>query len=297
MENKKHNFDINFVIFSQFPQYIDYIGSSTVSHTLARELSLLGESSFIYANETPHKDVSCIPWGREIEYDNENTIFILPAGAGEHTFEDYIPDFIKNSQNVVRHLVNRQSKLYPKENKLYTLSEYFAPLPEQAVDGYMPILNVDLHTFKNHNLPRSGRCYLIKGDEYVSGQPLYHTANDTNLDNYWSYRGDRMLYLAEVFNKHEIFFTYNTQTFISVLAALCGCVSVILPHPNTSKEKLSKFPQNKVGIAYGFEDINYSIDTLHLVKDNIELCLLDNKNHLKQFTSDCYKWLQNKYKI
>lgn len=293
----KNKFDINFVVFSQFPQYIDYIGSSTVSHTLANELALLGESTFIYANETPHKQVSCIPWGSEIDYDNENTIFILPAGAGDHTFAQDIPSFINNSQNIVRHLVNYQVKQYPKENKLYQLSKYFNTLDEQKVDGYMPMLNIDFNTFKNHNLPRSGRCYLIKGEEYLTGQPIYHNSSDTNLDNYWAYKGDRMAFLAEMFNKHEIFFTYNTQTFISVLAAMCGCISVILPHPNTSKEKLLNFPQNKFGISYGFDDINHSIDTLHLVEKNLQDCLSSNRQHLKQFTTDCYNWIETKYNL
>jgi hypothetical protein len=293
----KNKFNINFVVFSQFPQYIDYIGSSTVSHTLANELSLLGESAFIYANETPYKQVPCIPWGSEINYDNENTIFILPAGAGDHTFTQNIPSFINNSQNIVRHLVNYQVKQYPEGNKLYQLSKYFTTLDNQKVDGYMPILNIDFNTFKNHNLPRSGRCYLIKGEEYLEGQPIYHNSSDTNLDNYWAYKGDRMLYLAEMFNKHEIFFTYNTQTFISVLAAMCGCISVILPHPNTNKEKLLKFPQNKFGISYGFEDIDHSINTLHLVEKNLQLCLVDNRNHTKQFIADCYNWLETKYNL
>lgn len=293
----KNKFDINFVVFSQFPQYIDYIGSSTVSHTLANELSSLGESTFIYANETPHKQISCIPWGSEVGYGNENTIFILPAGAGEHTFTSAIPDFINKSQNIVRHLVNKQSQIYPKENKLYQLSEYFTTLPKQEVDGYLPVLNIDFSIFKNYNIPRSGRCYLVKGEEYLEGQPTYHNSSDTNLDNYWAYEGDRMLYLAEMFNKHEIFFTYNTQTFISVLAAMCGCISVIIPHPNTDKEKVLRFPQNKFGVSYGFEDIDHSISTLHLVEENLQSCLLDNRDYLKQFRVDCYNWLETKYNL
>jgi hypothetical protein len=293
----RKNFDINFVIFSQFPQYLDYIGSSTVSHTLARELAILGEHSFIYTNETPYSGSSCIPWGSDIDYDNENTIFILPAGAGEHTFKNNIPNFINKSGNIVRHLVNYQVTSYPEDNKLYTLSKYFDVLPNQKLDGYMPMLNIDFDIFKNYNLPRSGRCYLIKGEEYISGQPLYHNSSDTNLDNYWSYGENKMKYLAEMFNKHEIFFTYNTQTFIANLAALCGCISVVLPHPKTSREKIHKFPQNKYGVAYGFEDIQHSIDTLPLVKENLESLLQDHKKHLKQFTSDCYTWLQNKYNL
>lgn len=297
MAHLEKKFNINYVVFSQFPKYKEYVGSSTVSHTLANELSLLGESVFIYADETPYKQIPCIPWDHEVEYDNENTVFIIPAGAGEHTFTKDIPDFINNSQNIVRHLVNNQSQLYSKEDKLYVLSKYFNTLDDQKVDGYMPILNIDFDTFKNHNLPRSGRCYLIKGEEYIEGQPIYHNSSDTNLDSYWTYKGDKMAYLAKMFNEHEIFFTYNTQTFISVLAALCGCVSVILPHPNTSKEKLFKFPQNKFGIAYGFDDIDHSINTLHLVKENLQSCLADNRKHLKQFTLDCHKWLETKYNL
>ena len=171
------NFKINFVIFSQFPQYTDHVGSSNVSHTLAKELALLGENTFIYSNSTPHEGVSCIPWGSKINYDNENTIFILPAGAGDHTFTHDIPNFIHESKNIVRHLVNYQTQLYPKENKLYKLSPYFDTLKEQRVDGYMPMLTIDFDLFKNHNLPRSGRCYLIKGNEYID---IYLTSLNKN---------------------------------------------------------------------------------------------------------------------
>jgi hypothetical protein len=291
------DFKINFVTFSQFPQYIDYIGSSNVSHALAKELSLLGENSFIYSNSTPHKEVSCIPWGSELGYDNENTIFILPAGAGDHTFTHDIPDFIHKSKNIVRHLVNYQVKPYPKENKLYRLSPYFDTLKEQKIDGYMPMLTIDFDLFKNNNLPRSGRCYLIKGNEYIENQPKFHTNSDTNLDDYFQYGKDKFKYLVEMFNKHEVFFCYNTQTFICNLAALCGCKVVIIPHHKTSREKIMKFPQNKYGIAYGFDDIQHSIDTLHLVEANLKDCLLNNKFYLKEFVNDSYKWLETKYNL
>jgi hypothetical protein len=291
------SFKINFVVFSQFPQYEDHIGASNVSHTLAKELALLGENTFIYADSTPHKNVTCIPWGTEINYDNENTIFILPAGAGEHTFTSYIPNFIHRSKNTVRHLVNYQTKLYPEEERLYKLSPYFETLNKQKVDGYLPILTVDFDLFKNYNLPRSGRCFLIKGNEYIENQPLFHTASDTNIDHYYQYGRDKFKYLVEMFNKHEVFFTYNTQTFISNLAALCGCRSVIIPHPKTSKEKIYKFPQNKYGIAYGFEDIQHSVDTLPLVKKHLESILVDHKKNLKEFVEDCYSWLGTKYNL
>jgi len=300
------DFNINFVIFSQFPEYMDYIGSSAVSHVLARNIALQGENTYIYANKTIDNNVSCIPWNSSIEYDNENTLFIVPAGAGEHTFEKDIPNFIHKADNIVRHQINHQVVNYPDSNKLYSMASYFNILPNQNIDGYLTVFDVDFNLFKNHNLPRSGRCYLIKGNEYIDGRPILHTPNDTNIDNYWMYGPDKMKYLAEVFNRHEIFFTYNTQTFISVLAALCGCISVVIPHPTgggahppelATKENFLRTPHFQSGIAYGFDDIQQSIDTLPNVKNNLENCLDNNTKQLQQFIDNCYIWLKTKYSI
>ena len=117
---------------------------------------------------------------------------------------------------------------------------------------------------------------------------------------------DQIKYLVEIFNKHEIFFTYNTQTFISVLAALCGCISVVIPHPTgggkfsekeSTKENMLKLPTFKAGIAYGFDDIQHSIDTLPYVKNNLLECLENNDRELTEFINNSYEWLQSKYKI
>ena len=304
MKNK--NFNINFIVFSQFPEYMDHIGSSAVSHILAKNLALRGENTYIYANSTINESVTCIPWNSTVEYDNENTIVIIPAGAGEHTFKDDIPNFISSADNITRHLVNKQVLYYPKSNKLYPIANYFNVLPNQNIDGYLTIFDVDFNLFKNHNLPRSGRCFLIKGNEYIDGRPIHHTSKDTNIDDYWKYGPDKMKYLAEVFNRHEIFFSYNTQTFISILAALCGCISVVIPHPTgggahppelATKENFLKTPIFKSGIAYGFNDIQQSIDTLPNVKNNLENCLKNNTQQLQQFIENSYTWLQEKYKI
>ncbi len=120
------DFKINFVTFSPAPTYIDYIGGIMVCHNLAHSLSLLGENSYIYANGTkPTSNAQIIPWGTKLEYDKENTILIIPAGAGEHTFENYITEDIKNIPNRIRWLINNQLKTYPKEDKIYQNSTFF----------------------------------------------------------------------------------------------------------------------------------------------------------------------------
>ena len=74
-----------------------------------------------------------------------------------------------------------------------------------------------------------------------------------------------------------MFISYDPQTFLSIMAALCGCISVVYPLDGLTKQEwihttaASKYVKNKgldnlYGIAYGLEDVQYATDTLHLVK-------------------------------
>jgi hypothetical protein len=295
------NFNINFIIYSQFPEYMDYIGSPVACHTLANNLKLLGENSYVYSNSThPKFTTTCIPWGTSLSYDKENTIIIFPAGAGEHTFEHLIPDDLKSIPNVVRLMVNKQVKLYPFTDKIYQLFPYFDTLPDIKPDGHLPAVYYDLDLFYNKNLPRNGSCYLIKGGHHDDGTitKKVHTDEDLCIDNYWAYPGDRMEFLASIFNEKETFISYNAQTSISLLAALCGCKSIVIPSPQISRDKwLSQFDYSKYGIAFGLDDIKRAEDTSHLVRPWVEECQVNYMEKTKLFVNDCYTWLQNKYNL
>jgi hypothetical protein len=293
--------DINFIVYSQFPQYIDYIGSPIACHTLANNLNLLGENAYIYADSThPKFTVNCIPWGTPISYDVENTIIIFPAGAGEHTFEHLIPQELKKIPNVVRLMVNNQVKQYPPDNKIYSLFPFFDLLPNVKSEGEIPAVYYDLNVFYDKKLPRKGSCYLIKGGNDGNNGIIekFHSDNDLCIDNYWSYQGDRMELLAKIFNEKETFITYNTQTSISLLAALCGCRSIVIPHPSLEKEKwINKFDYSKYGIAFGIEDIKRAEKTSHLVRPWVLECQTNYLEKTKLFVDNCKTWLTDKYNL
>jgi len=290
-------FDINFITFSPTPEYIDYIGGVMVNHSLAHYLDELGENSYIYANSTKEWYKSnLIPWGTEIEYDPQNTILICPAGDGEHTFEHHIPENLKNIPNQVKWLVNTQVKYYPKDEKVYKYCNYFPILENQKIDGSFLSLDVEYDIFFNKNLPREGGCYYTKG---YSIKNKYHKDNDLNLDNIYSLPlSQRNLYLAEVFNSKEYFVCYSHRSFIVALAALCGCTVVVIPFDDTPKEYWEEnFPTFKYGISYGIDNLQWALDTKHLVKKNIQNIQNEGKNNIKSFINDCYKWLNNKYNL
>ena len=105
------------------------------------------------------------------------------------------------------------------------------------------------------------------------------------------------------FNQYEYFIAYDPLTFLSIIAALCGCISIVYPIEGLSKYEWLKMTaawpylkanhlDNLYGIAYGADDIKYAKDTIHLVKtqwDEIHdfslkksiLPFLDDINHFE----------------
>lgn len=291
------NFNINFIVFSPTPAYVDYIGGVMVNHSLAHYISSLGENSYIYANFTKEGYTSnLIPWGVKVDYDPQNTILICSAGAGEHTFEYKISEDLQNIPNKVRWLINDQVKYYPKDEKFYTYCNYFSVLENQRVDGNFLSLDIEYDIFYNKNLPRKGNCYYTKG---IHVENKYHKDEDLSLDNIYNLPyHQRNLYLAEVFNSREYFICYSHRSFIAALAALCGCKVIVIPYDDTPKEYWKEnFPTFKYGISYGIDDIQWALDTQHLVKENLQNIQSQGIEDIKIFINDCYEWLETKYNL
>jgi hypothetical protein len=297
-----YNFNINFIIHSPSPEYVSHIGGIAVAHTLAHHLSLLGENTYIYANSTdPSYDkVICIPWGTDFEFDQENTIVIIIAGSGEHTFEHLIPENLKNASNIVRWLVHNQQKLYSKENKLYMHTRLWDVLDSQTIDGDLCVMDIDLDLFKDYGKKREGTCYLIKGNLDTEPERAIHNSEDYCIDSflYNIPNLEKRKYLAEVFNQKEYFITYTPITFTSILAVLCGCKSIIIPKSDYNKERWMNNYLSNNGIALGLEDLPRAINTMDKVRPNIEKFKNDiMPSQINKFVDDCYNWIIKKYNV
>jgi hypothetical protein len=298
---------INFILCSPTPEYAEYIGGVTVIHTLANFLSLLGENVYMYSNSTkPEYNIQCIPWGTEIDFNDENTIVILASGAGEHTYLHNISNSLLKAKNIVRWLVNEQVKLYPKENKFYKFHKYWTTLESQNIDGYLSVIESNHHLFYNKGLERKGTCYLIKGNLDTEAERAIHKPEDLCIDSilYGISNIDKMEFYSDIFNKMEYFISYTPFTHTSVLAAMCGCKSIVIPKSEYGGEKFDKEKWlneiwcAKYGIAVGIDDISRAINTMDQVLPNIEYYEnITQPNQLKQFIEDCYEWLKIKYDI
>lgn len=74
-----------------------------------------------------------------------------------------------------------------------------------------------------------------------------------------------MQQLNLLYNRIRYFISFDCETYHSVMAAMAGCTSIIVPQDGMTKEHL--IDDWKYGIAYGFDDIPHADQTRHLVHD------------------------------
>lgn len=83
--------------------------------------------------------------------------------------------------------------------------------------------------------------------------------------------------LNEIYNGAKYFVSFDVETYHSVLAAMAGCISVIIPQDGLTKEQLfEKLPDWKYGIAYGFDDLDHARETQGLIHQYAKELELDN---------------------
>jgi hypothetical protein len=294
------NFFLNFIIVSPQPTYIGYIGGVTVAHTLANEVHKTGESVYIYANSTKEDySTTCIPWGTDIQFDPGNTVVVLIAGAGEHTFLHNIPDSLTKAPNIVRWLVNHQVKPYPRDNKMYKYHNFWDTLQGQQVEGMLSIVEIDQELFKPSTRPRKGTCYYIKGNLDEEPGRAIHKPEDHCIDTvlYSLPESERMKYLSDIFSTSELFIVYSHLTTTAVLAALCGCPTLIVTKSGVDKERwLTDIWCTKYGLALGADDMPRALETLPLIPDLIrEHLTINQPQQVQAFITDCYQWMYNQH--
>jgi len=122
--------------------------------------------------------------------------------------------------------------------------------------------------------PRHGTCFTYrKRHIHKSGIIHIHPPDSFEINHYHSQ--DNMI---DFFNQYKYFISYDPLTFITIMAALCGCISIVHKVDGLSKLDWIKTTaaneyikhkglDNLYGIAYGMEDLQYAEDTISLAKE------------------------------
>lgn len=131
------------------------------------------------------------------------------------------------------------------------------------------------YTAKGAN-ERKGSCYMLRKG---LGRPLIHDLEDSIQVDGLNHED-----LASVFRRTKYFYCYDELTLYSQYAALCGCISIVIPEKFKSREEWVKnHPISKYGIAYGLNDIAHAIETQDRVWEYFEGLEADSRKTVSRF--------------
>lgn len=101
---------------------------------------------------------------------------------------------------------------------------------------------------------------------------------------------------VEVMNKCEYFYSFDTQTAYSIVAAVCGCVSIVIPEAGKSREDYTEGEAKGWGIAYGTspEELDFARNTQKELHALIESFDVDNQKNVQKFLTYCRDYFKER---
>ncbi len=185
------------------------------------------------------------------------------------------------AKNVVRWLLyfNR----YPNEKNAYSEKDLFITYREifndYALNPALRMVKInyfDKSLYKRTNFSeRTGNCYFVRKGRNRKDLPLKF--DGPILDDLPEEEKVKIL------NKCEFCYSYDTQTFYSCIASICGCKSIIVPEPGKSKNDYRGVDDRPhYGVAFGNskEELNWAESTRKDLIDCLNYEEVNKKNTL-----------------
>lgn len=176
--------------------------------------------------------------------------------------------------------------VYGKEEIIFRLFDNYSVKPENEsqVKGQLYVANCNLSVWKGLGLTREGSCFVVrKGAHKVTREIMEKLHGSVCIENYPDEK-----FLIRQFNRHNIFVSFDHYSMLSAFAALCGCLSIVIPEKDLSAEQWRSGLSNiKYGVAYGFDDIEYAKSTQHLIRDHVNSLNNSRFEYEKNFINFC----------
>ena len=158
------------------------------------------------------------------------------------------------AKNVIRYALNVPGfiggdKTYDSSEVIFAYNNYISKYVGNCPILKTPHINLDI--CRNYNLPRKGSCFFIGKGRNVPRRPELEEIEIIDVTS-------QQLY--ELFNRCEVFYTYDDMTSACEESRLCGCPVVIL---NENSDKFDLLRENKYGMAFNLSELDWAKETVH----------------------------------
>jgi len=253
-------------------------GGSFAVHRLAYELANSGHQVYVF-NEPfyPHVNIDIIPtkqqkfndgWYSSYEwesfgYDITKTISIYTQNTWGNPFGTQ-----HNCRWILHDYDESQWDTYDNNDVIYNYGTF--KVPEGTKQKKLTVFDYKLDIFNNKGGERNGFCSIFHKFTPDWGFEFMKNFGSKDLTNLLL--DGKFLDLANEFNKYEYLITFDSKTYITTAAALCGCKVIILNEDKNSSplEYRLNNPIQMCGVAYGWDDIKWAENTVNLTKNNIQ---------------------------
>lgn len=257
-------------------------GGCVALHKLANNIASLGEDCYIMTSKkNPDYLATQVNEAEAIEIcKNDDALAIYPEVTCGNPFN------AKHCMRWILYFVREYDchGIFGADDLIYKYAPHFTLRYPQHVHGELRAVELNLNIFTDRKQERGGSCFLIKKE---NNKEQIHPADAIQLDDYASRGGNE--YLADVFNRCEIFYSYDTATWLSIMAVQCGCISVVVPNTGVNPlDWYAGYPYFKYGIAYGLSEVAHAQATAHLVRENLLQLERETLEQTKEFIRAAY---------
>jgi len=278
-----------FVIYTY--DYSPGIGGVKVMHKLCDMLNSNGAEAYLMPIHMRDDFFTCADYNTPLitqdVYSNlKDAVVIYPEGIQGNPL---------NSDNVVRWILGPPRtgdyESYSKSDLVYWFMDYYYNDNLGQKENQLFITEFHSDIFQNVGYDRAGSCYTIRKSN-PSESDLIHPKDSVLIPFQPAVVGD-LTGLANLFNRTEKFYCYDNYTFLFTQAAMCGCLSIVIPDGLKTKEEwLNGSRLYKYGIAYGEDDIPRALETLPLMFKEIEQMKLEMNEQVIKFTEHCQNYFK-----
>ena len=291
----------NILIYAE--HYVEMIGGTVVQYYLAKYIDLFGTKIRIKViNEKIYFKNPYYNNYYEDDLDLNNTVIIYAETIkGNPLNGKYVVRWILAELGII---ANKDIyNTWNKDNLVYYFNteKKFEEYPEKIGTIYKQLSLLCIYDkIQNYNIKRihNSWCHTFRKTNYHSF--IKHIHPDDSFEITREHNQEDYIHF---FNQYKYFISYDPLTFINIIAAICGCISIVYPIEGVSKydwlKMIAGWPylkennlDNLYGIAYGIDDIEYAQNTIHLVKTqweeihdfslkNTVLPFLDDINHFE----------------
>ncbi|MDL0430166.1 hypothetical protein QPM17_03460 [Marinobacter sp. TBZ242] len=266
-----------FVIYT--PLYRENSGGIIVLHKLASLLRAMGHDVKIWPQQKPAiYELATVPgWKKAVLWAKWRALGLLGrkdlrspyrlSVARHKDINDSIvlyPEIVAGnplrSSKVVRWLLNKPGAIsgvvdFGENDLFFFYQEKFndwALNPD--TNNRLTVTELMSDTYVSENTgTRNGQCYMVRKGKNRALD--YHDKNAVRVD------GVSHKELAKIFNECKYFICYDPYTMYCRYAAMCGCIPVVVPENGVTKEEWRPEIYNRYGIAYGWDDVPWAVET------------------------------------